>query len=230
VADNLPDVYLRFVGASPEIPGESLDAAYPASEGWLGIKEFNFGFGWSAGGTTDSHEGLTRKLASGKPLTDQESRKLGDALNAKNAPTPAKSDKQEQALKADAFTFSRNPGPASVPLLKVLKEAGNPIPKAEVIVCRSAAQATVSAPKDAKIPFLELVLEKVTLKECNVSISKDSAPSENITFEFEKATIQTIWTDSATGEKATGGLLSVWFDFSNASGHVSWAEGEAGDF
>ena len=88
MADNLPDVYLRFVGASPDIPGESLDAAYPAREGWLGIKEFNFGFGWSAGGTADNHEALTRKLASGKPLTEQESRKLGSCLECQECSDP----------------------------------------------------------------------------------------------------------------------------------------------
>lgn len=232
MADNLPDVYLRFVGANPDIPGESMDEAYPAKEGWLEIKEFDFGFGWNGSAASGSakHDAITKKLSTGKPLSAQEADELSNALKPKEAEKGTKSKKTDQALQPNPCTFSRSPGPASISLLKVLRAGGDPIPKAEIIVCRAAAEATFKAGKDAKIPFLQLVLERVTILDCKMSIAKEDAPTESVEFKFYKATIQTIWTDNATGEKTTGGLLSAWFDFEKTEGHVSWAEGEAGDF
>ncbi|HUR46978.1 MAG TPA: hypothetical protein VMZ27_13955 [Candidatus Saccharimonadales bacterium] len=235
MADNLPDVYLRFVGATPDIPGESMDAAYPAKEGWLEIKEFDFGFGWngSAAGGGAKHDAITKKLSTGKPLSAQEADELSNALKPKEAEKDGKAKKTDQALQPNPCTFSRSPGVASIPLLKVLRAGGDPIPKAEIIVCRASAEALSPTEKDfkkAKIPFLQLVLERVTLVDCKMSIAKEDAPTESVEFKFYKATIQTIWTDNATGEKTAGGVLSAWFDFEKTEGHVSWAEGEAGGF
>ena len=39
MADNLPDVYLKFTDSDPDIRGESMDAAYPADDGWLCIRQ-----------------------------------------------------------------------------------------------------------------------------------------------------------------------------------------------
>jgi hypothetical protein len=84
VADNLPDVYIRFLKASgnnpeAEIAGESLDAGYPGKEGWFGITEFSFGFGWG-GGTADSgaREAALRDLAKGKKLTPEQQKLVAD--------------------------------------------------------------------------------------------------------------------------------------------------------
>jgi type VI protein secretion system component Hcp len=230
VADNLPDVYLRFVGSDPNIRGESMDAAYPASEGWLEIKGFDFGFGWDASTSSVNHDDITKKIATGKPLTPPEAQQLGQALKPKEPDKAAKPPKADQTLQAHPFSFSRTAGPASIDLIKKLQQGGEPIPKVEVIVCRSAAEATFTAAKDAKIPFLQLTLEKVNLVNCKVTISKEEAPAESVEFKFFKAQIKTIWTDNATGEKTTGGDLTAWFDFEKTAGHVSWAEGEAGDF
>ena len=53
MADNLPDVYIRFMeGETPVIAGDSRDSEYNGKDGWLAIGGFNFGFGW--GGSSNS--------------------------------------------------------------------------------------------------------------------------------------------------------------------------------
>jgi type VI protein secretion system component Hcp len=204
-----------------------MDEAYPADEGWLCIKEFDFGFGWDGSSSGAKSDAIAKKISSGKPISAQDAQEIVKAKSEDKAPKPKKKD---QALTAHPFTFARTPGPASIALLKKLRAGGDPIPKAEIIVCRAAAEDSLTAPKDSKIPFLQLTLEKVQLIDCKVTISKEQAPTENIEFKFGKAKMETIWTDNATGERTTGGALSVVFDFEETTGHVSWAEGEAGDF
>src|SRR4051812_49411877 len=69
MADNLPDVYLKFTDSDPDIRGESMDAAYPADDGWLCLQSFNFGFGWGGtgsaggGGSNTTLDDLRNQLA-----------------------------------------------------------------------------------------------------------------------------------------------------------------------
>jgi type VI protein secretion system component Hcp len=224
VADELPDVYLRFLdkGNAPRIKGDSLDEAYPGKEGWLGITKFNFGFGWGGSEAVGPSQKLTDKVLAGK-ATEKEKNEFKKQQQQTQVPKPE--TKQDSTLKPDDFSFSRNCSPATIPLIEILRN-GDEIEKVEVVVCRAAAAATPTKPKDAKIPFLQLLFEHVHLKQCDLSTARDDPASEDMKFKFKVVRLTTIWTDNATGKQEPGGELRISFDFGTTKGNVSWA----GDF
>ncbi len=224
MADNLPDVYLRFLDdvdnqrlleddpgdpVTPLIVGDSLDAAYPGKEGWLGIKQFGFSFGWGGKKSDAKFEGLQKKVHANK-ATPQEHQEF-DKLNAERG-KGGTSGAEEGTLKPNPFSFSRNPSPATIPLLKQLRDGEPKIEKVQVIVCRAAGAGTPDTPKGSKVPFLMLILETIHLAKSEVTISKDEALSEHMEFEWKKATLATVWTDNATGKRTTGAPRTASFD------------------
>ena len=226
MAEDLPDVYLRFregtdPNSKPRVPGDSLDEAFPGKEGWLAITQFTFGFGW--GGTDPNEAKLLDKIISGKATPKE---KADYQKQQANKPKPDKK-KQDDTFKAREFKFSRTCSPASIPLVEILR-SGKEIPRVEVVVCRAAAAATPTKPKESKIPFLELWFEKVRLKECGVTTSKEDPISESVEFVFKVVRIATIWTDNATGQRQPGDPLYISFDFENTKGKLSWAKGDDG--
>src|SRR5436190_20233060 len=117
MADNLPDVYLRFGDDhTHDIPGESFDAAYPHDEGWTVIKSFSFGFGWG-GSPSSGGEDAAKKLASGKKLTQAEQNDLAAGFAQRNNGQGAKAKASEGTLTPKEFEFSRSPGIASKVLI-----------------------------------------------------------------------------------------------------------------
>jgi type VI protein secretion system component Hcp len=204
VADNLPDVYLRFEG----IKGESMDSFHPGEvepgdtrqDGWMGIKGFSFGFGWGGSDSADKDAGAGAK---------------GAAPAAKPAAPAGKGGKAGGTLAAKEFSFTKSPDVASSVLLSKCKSSES-IPKAEVVVCR-AGGSEISGGKEkvVKIPFLHFVFEEVLLKKCSLSVTSDPVPSESIEFKFSTVTMETVWTDNATGKREPGEPLSVFFDFAN---------------
>jgi type VI protein secretion system component Hcp len=234
VADNLPDVYIRFLEAdgSPPRPlfaGDSMDMAYPGKEeGWFTINDFNFGFGW---GGSDASAGVTKAVSKEK---DAESRLRAQAEQIKalqsqvnTVQTGAKGGKaaapkkEEGTLKPKEFSFSRNPSKASTILMKKCRNVEE-IPKVELLACRAAGVDFTmgkgdshKVAKDAKIPFLRLMFEKVYLIKCGMSVTTAPTPTESIDFVFQKVQMETVWTDNETGKRVTGGINRVWFDFGN---------------
>jgi type VI protein secretion system component Hcp len=228
MANDLPDVYLRFGDKDAhDLPGESYDAAYPKEEGWTAIKSFSFGFGWSNSASSKGSEAL-KKLAAGKKLSEAEQK---DALESRNGP-PKKQEK-EGTLQPKSFTFSRSPGIASKPLIEALR-AGKEFKKVELIVCRAAGVDAITEMqgkdkakyKEAKIPFCRLLLETVRLAKVSLAVGKDSPPAENVEFKFQKVTVQTVWTQNASGKKVSGGMLSVEYDFNKGAGKAEDEKGE----
>jgi type VI protein secretion system component Hcp len=213
VADNLPDVYLRFEG----IKGGSMDSYHPGEaqpgdstlDGWIGIKGFSFGFGWGGSESADKDTGTK-----------------GAAPGAKPAPAAAKpaakGAKAGGTLAAREFSFSKAPDVASNILLMKCK-GSQEISKAEVVVCR-AGGSELSAGKEklVKIPFLHFIFEKVILKKCSLSVTSDPIPTESIEFKFATVKMESVWTDNATGKREPGDPLSVFFDFDNQKGKTSW--------
>jgi type VI protein secretion system component Hcp len=205
VADNLPDVYIRFLDdsstAKPLFDGDSQDAAYPGKgDGWITITEFGFGFGW--GGSNDS-AGVTKAVIKEK---DPESRlkaleeqnkalqsqikttAAGAQTNGKGAPK-----KEEGTLKPKEFSFSRTPSGASTSLMKLCRRVEE-IPKAELVVCRAAGmdfsmgskgKDVKQIAKDAKIPFLRFIFEKIYLIKSSIAVTTSPTPSESIEFVFQ---------------------------------------------
>jgi type VI protein secretion system component Hcp len=211
VADNLPDVYLRFVDVG--IQGESMDAGYPGEEGWIGIKSFTFGFGWGG-----SDAGGKEAPSGGKGATPAGK---APASSGKGAMSGGK----DGTLTPREFSFSKSPDVASNLLLEKCRNPSDSIPKVEVVVCRAAGvDDNPKIPKDAKIPFLRLVFEKVTLKKCSLAVSSDPVPAESVEFKFGKVTMETVWTDNATGTREPGEPLRVFFDFKEQKGTSSWGE------
>ena len=231
MADNLPDVYLKFIGADPEIRGESMDAAYPADQGWLAIQSFNFGFGWGgSGGSAGSLDELKKQLvkeddpqrrvqlqAKITALEKQQNQAGGSAKNAAGKQAGKDAKKEEGAqLKQKEFRFARAPGRASKDLLLNLQKGPNKGLEVELIVCRAAGvDIPNGAAKDAKIPFLKFTFSAVQLTKCSMSIGKDQPVSEDVQFWFDQVKMETIWTDNETGEKLPGGKNTISFDFGN---------------
>jgi len=216
---DLPDVYLRFVDATPEIRGESSDAAYSGDDGWLSIKSFSFGFGWTDH-TTAGLDDLRRQLARENDANKKEllQKKIFDLEKKQrdSAPTSggnAKGDDAQQ-LKQREFSFTRNPGPASKDILAHIKKGMTEVIGAELIVCRAAGvQMPNGTPKDAKTPFLKFVFTEVELTKCQLQITRDQPPSESVEFWFKEIEMETIWTDNETGERITGGRNTIRFRF-----------------
>ena len=213
MADNLPDVYLRFEG----IKGESMDSIYPGEappgdsrqDGWMQIKSFTFGFGW--GGTA----------AGG---ADPASKTKGAAPAAAPVPAAAKGAKAGGTLSPKEFSFSKAPDVASNELLLRCK-GSKEISKAELMVCRAGGSLGSGRTEQVvKIPFLYFIFEKVLLKKCSLSVTGDPVPSETIEFKFASVRMETVWTDNATGKRETGGVLSVNFDFDQQKGKTSWED------
>jgi len=225
---DLPDVYLKFTDGDPEIRGESQDAAYPHSEGWLSIKSFTFGFGWDPQNTPGANlDSLRTQLVKEKDeqkrvliqqkinaLEKERSQQPAADHNQKGSTSGSKGDKGK-TLRQRNFTFSRNPGPASKDLLlNLIKRKGKRELGAELIVCRAAGvDIPHGAPKDAKTPFLKFVFSQVELVDCKMQVSRDQPPSESVEFWFGKVQMETIWTDNETGEKIPGGKNRISFDF-----------------
>jgi type VI protein secretion system component Hcp len=223
----LPDVYLRFVDADPStgssvtpvVIGDSMDTAFPGRQGWLGISRFAFGFGWGGSDSERKSAVIAKKLSAGEKLTKEEAAHITSAKDGKGA-KPAAS---QGTLQPDKFTFSRSPSLASITLADLLRK-GDKIPNAEVVACRAAGADTETTDAGEKIPFLRLIFGEVYLKSCKLSVTREQEPSENLEFKFGKVMIETIWTDNATGNRDTGGVLNASFDFDNATGSSSWGE------
>ncbi len=212
MADNLPDVYLRFADAGGKclIEGECLDEQHPGKDGWIGIEHFNFGFGWGGSEAAQSESSAGSAAHAGSSGT----KSTGATPAAKGSSTAGKGG----TLTPKEFSFSKAPDLTSNVLLLKCKDS-EMIPKVEVVVCRYGGTGT-----EIKIPFLKLIFETVVLKKCSLSISTDPVPTESIDFKYAKVTMETIWTDNATGNREPGDPLRVWFDFDNQKGTSSWGE------
>ena len=229
MADNLPDVYIKFDDADPEIRGESTDAAYPGNQGYLCIQSFSFGFGWGGAGSSSAAnlDDLRNQMAAEEDA--QKRKQLSARINAlekerRDARGSAKKDQKGgkngkdsgAQLKPKEFTFTKSPGVASKDLLLNLQKGPNKALAAELIVCRAAGVDIPNGPpKDAKIPFLKFIFSKIQLTKCQMSISKDQPVSETVEFWFDEVKMETIWTDNETGEKIAGGKNTISFDFGN---------------
>jgi type VI protein secretion system component Hcp len=219
----LPDVYLKFVGADPKIRGESNDAAYPESEGWLAVKSFGFGFGWDPENSSGNLEDLEKRLDNeNDPEKRKALRKQIQAIQKKERAKAAKSGKKGAGKKGDKtktlkqrnFTFRRSPGPASKDILQNLIQRQEGSLEAELVLCRAAGvDMPHGVPKDAKTPFLRFTFTGIELVDCKMDISRDQPPSESVEFWFAKVTMETVWTDNTTGEKIAGGKNRITFDF-----------------
>ena len=128
MADNLPDVYLRFLDDNeyPSIAGESFDAAFPAKEGWLAIKSFNFGFGWGGSDAKGKDDAL-KDFAKGKKLSpsrtdDVVSHLKGQADGKKSGNKGGKGKEKEGTLVPKILNVTRNPGVASIDILAALRD------------------------------------------------------------------------------------------------------------
>lgn len=225
MADNLPDVYIRFMeGKTPVIDGDSLDNEYNGEDGWLAIGGFNFGFGW--GGSSDSASRLALPAGTDPALARtlmERDRALQRTQQGQPAASPAgagggaNTANQEGSLKPSDFKFSRAPSAASKLLVQTCREV-KLIPQAELVVCRSAGdEYTVKGSggvRLVKIPFLRLTFERLYLTGCELSVSSSPIPEESIEFVFEKVQMETVWTDNATGKRVSGGVNRVEYDFS----------------
>jgi len=224
---DLPDVYIRFTGADPKIRGESSDAAYPGKDGWLSIKSFSFGFGWtdtSESSLEDMQKQLAAENSREKRIQIQEKisalqKKLREegSSSGTTGQNGSKGDDAQQ-LKQRDFSFTRNPGVSSRDILLHLKRGATEVLGADLVVCRAAGvELPDGTPKDAKTPFLRFKFAEVHLTKCQVQVSRDGAPTETVEFWYKEVTMETVWTDNETGSRLPGGTNKIHFRFDDKS-------------
>jgi type VI protein secretion system component Hcp len=222
VADNLPDVYLRFIGGDetdPDIviPGDSRDSYYNGSKGWFTITGFGFGFGW--GGLRDTPK-VVKPLGKDAANDPKELLRAHNELVAQQSAGPQKSgakagtpEKKSGQLAAEVFSFTRTPSLASVFLIKKA-DSMEEVPMVELVVCRAAGVTNSETIKQgSKIPFLRFVFERVLVTECDLSVTSAPVPEESVKFRFRKVQMETVWTDNETGQRVPGGINRVTYNF-----------------
>jgi len=205
VAKDIPDVYLRFEG----IKGECNDTQHPGKmdnppagvkDGWITVSRLGFGFGW--GGADKPGPGTGAKGAAAPAPAAAPAKPAAGGAGAK----------QEGTFKPVDFSLTKNPDIASNFLLKSFYDK-TPISKVEVEICRYGG--TGQAIQDVKIPFLRLIFENVHLTSYQIELGDDSLPSEVITFNYEVARMESIWTDNETGDRRASQPNRAGWDFKN---------------
>ncbi|MEO8428652.1 MAG: type VI secretion system tube protein Hcp [Verrucomicrobiota bacterium] len=193
MAEGLPDVYLRFSG----LRGESMDDKHLGKDGWIQIKSFNFGFGFSdKKGTSASGVGISKAKTPEelKKELDQTKKEV-DALKKK----PAGKDKQgwghSGALDFQPVKLSRSSDCMSKALMEMCHN-GDLIPEVEVVACRRG-----SANPDEKMPFVRLVFQNVYLKRCDLKLALVGLPTEDMEFQYDVVKMESLWTNNATGNR-----------------------------
>lgn len=227
MAEEKADVYLRFDGIKADCrdvmhPGDfdkivkSSKANAPKHDGWMAVKHFTFGFGWEGGGEDLKDGGMPEKMKQGlraKHYSEEQIKELDKQWREEHKnetkAKAGKSSKEGHRLKPKPFTFSKYPDAASDDLMaKVIALEDRKVGKVVLEMCRPS-----NADRTQKIAFFRLILEDVTIVKCGLQISGDPNPTEDITFEFEKATMQSLWTSNATGDKQGGDMQSAGWDF-----------------
>jgi len=106
MAGDIPDVYLKF----HDLKGECNDKSHPGDDGWITVKSFNFGFGFtgSDGAADDDDED---QQATGSPQTGTRG---GNNPNTGGTVAKRKKRKKPSApmksgpMSFDCITFSKN--------------------------------------------------------------------------------------------------------------------------
>ena len=191
MSEGLPDVYVRFEG----IEGECMDDKHPGKAGWFPIKSFNFNFSVKDAGDSE------------KPSEDK---KGGDKKKA--APKAAARD--EGPLSHPDVSLSKNLDSSSARIWDTKCYSGQEILEVELEACRSGGMSGAD-----KIPFVRLVFEGVYIKSISMSIAEDALPAETMQFSYERARIESIWTDNDTGERCNTQPRIFGWDFEN---HKQW--------
>jgi type VI secretion system Hcp family effector len=215
MAEDIPDVYLRFDG----FKGECMDEDHPADKGWITIKSFTFGFGFS--GTDGDAEQDNEDGANTHPSA---------GTQAHPASKPQKKSKRKKRagmksgpLNFDCISFTKASDVMSHKLMEACHQ-GTEIPKVDLEACRSGG-----GPTNKKVAFLSLTFEKVYLKSCTLNLTTDNLPSEDIQFEYGKVSMNCLWTDNETGQKLDATPDAVSWDLSTMKGD-SPAPPEDGEF
>jgi len=210
MAGDLQDIYVRFEGENTQekaLKGDSMDAAHRGDDGWIQIRSFSFGCGFQTKDEKASHDidNIKRKFYSGKPLSASERKRLEDADKEQQADKKQDKGKKEKkewgkatdksALEFERVQLSKAADKMSGSLVDMC-HMGNPIDTMTLEACRP-----VSNDEDIKAPFLRMVFENVTLRNCRLNLATEGLPTEDFEIEFNKVTIYSIWTDNATGER-----------------------------
>jgi type VI protein secretion system component Hcp len=175
MGDLVPDVYLRF----DQMEGECTDSLYPGNDGWIQIKNFNFGFGMKEG----SWEGGSSRGADG----------------GGKGSSSARSGPSNLPLEFPEVTLTKTSDLTSTPILKEKCHEGAPIEKLELVACRYGGNDK----NRPKIPFLRIIFKDVYISSISLALSQDELPGETIKFTYDFVQMETIWTDNETGDRLT---------------------------
>ena len=195
MASDLADVYLRFVGEEdkPFCQGDCTDDKHPGENGWIQIKSFSFGFG-----AEDKGDAFESKTKDSKTKTQAEKDK--EAAEKKAAEKKKKKDVESWGksgpLNFDKFSFSKSTDRLSAAFIAMCHDGNSEIPKILVEAVRYGGTGA-----DFKIPFVQLIFEKVRLKSCKLNLTNDDLPSEDLEFEYDIVNMKCLWTDNATGDR-----------------------------
>jgi len=236
VANDLPDVYLKFEGdpylESPGSPppaldennpkiflkGECMDDDHPGDKGWIQIKSFDFGFGLDGAGKKPAAKigGPGKKTPAELQKENEELRKAAAAGDKKPA-----SWGKSGALNFDVFNFTKRADSVSQPLLDIC-DKGQLIPKVKLVMCRpSGAQG------DKKIEFLALTLKHVSVKSCAMTLVNEELPEERVQVGYKFVKLESIWTDNAVGDRRPDQPISAEWDLEK--GRKDAADNHYGD-
>jgi len=224
VASDTPDVYMRFVGewGNKPLKGECMDDQHLGEEGWIQIQSFNFGFGAGSTSNTPSFEARKKPLASIKDpderaremdRRDQEERRRRDRESTRTGGTWGSS--LSGALNFDRFSFNKSTDRMSTALMDMCHDGNYVIPKVEVVAVRYGGTG-----ESFKIPFVRLIFEQVRLRSCKLNLSGGETPSEDVEFEYDKVTLESTWTDNATGNRLPDQPIRAGWDLENQEAYA----------
>lgn len=211
MAEELPDIYVRFEGIDGECtderhPGKDEGGDYPDDTvfGWFQIKQFTFSF--SVKDTGDTPAAAT--AAHGTPAGTTAGAANPAQAKGAHGTTPQQSAKDDGPFNHPDISLTKALNVTTVTLWQDKVNKGEVIPMAELVACRGGG-----ADGSVKIPFVRLVFEKVYVKSISLSIAPDSLPSETLQFSYERARMESIWTDNDTGERKVDRPRRFGWDF-----------------
>jgi len=216
MASDIPDVYVRFDG----LEGECRDDQHPGDKGWIPIKGFRFSVGVKDTGDSGP---TTAKLGKAKTekeryeeMVEMEKKRQQDGAKK---PAAKSSTTKEEAFDRPAVTISKSPDLMSTELLRDKCHKGQHLKEVVVEACRYGGDN-----QEMKIPFLRLTFGDVCVQSISIGLCDDPVPSEDLTFKYERVTLETVWTDNETGKRIAGGTQRAGWDFQHQEPLFGYSE------
>ena len=232
---DLPDVYVRFQHEDEEPIGEGdcTDLQHLGEDGWIEIQSFSFGFGFNTPAGQAARVTPRKFVPKGKTIEDMQ-KEFAALVNAQQQQQQQQQERdsassgshewgQSGALNFEKCKISKSADSLSSDLVNFCHD-GDVIKYVTLEACRSVGDDAADAGSKIKAPFLRIKFEDVFLRTCSLQLATEGLPTESYEMEYNKVTVETWWTDNATGTRQPERPFRVSWDLNANQGDFEAAD------